>query len=292
MGDYDAQIEDEYSSLFRYCKSRQDSIAIISDLFETRYLIEGKVMKMRSLRDSILNTFKNIPALSSTQNTIFALGELLDLGKRKEVSDIITNIENEYNFSMEDLAQSTEEINSSHQATFNIDNLKTYIGLFTYTHESFQHNYKEDIKIYLDFIKKLESAYGAGVNILGGRGGYLLRAKLEALDNNYDNAIGILEENKIKSRELVYFLTLGRYYHHQKKYTKAEENFNVVLKRNPINPKGHYYAALLYYDWGKTEKANEYLNKALKVWKNADADYIFSNMAKATAQEWGIKDLP
>ena len=71
---------------------------------------------------------------------------------------------------MENLAKSTEEMNSSHQSTFNIDNLKTYIGLFTYTHESFQHNYKEDIKIYLDFIKKLESAYGAGVNILGGKG--------------------------------------------------------------------------------------------------------------------------
>ena len=52
-----------------------------------------------------------------------------------------------------------------------------------------------------------------------------------------------------------------------------------MIKRSPINPKAHYYAALLYYDWGKTEKANEYLNKALEVWKNADEDYIFLNMA-------------
>ena len=89
----------------------------------------------------------------------------------------------------------------------------------------------------------------------------------------------------------MYFLTLGRYYHHQKKYAKAEENFNTMLKRSPINPKGHYYAALLYYDWGKTEKAKEYLNKALEVWKNADENYIFSNMAKTTAQKWGVEDL-
>ena len=82
------------------------------------------------------------------------------------------------------------------------------------------------------------------------------------------------------------------FYHHQKKYTEAEENFNIVLKRNPINPKTHYYAALLYYDWRETEKANEYLNKALEVWKDADEDYIYSNMAKTTAQEWGVEDIP
>ena len=90
----------------------------------------------------------------------------------------------------------------------------------------------------------------------------------------------------------MYFLTLGRYYYQQKKYPEAEENFNIVLKRSPTNPKAYYYGALLYYDWGKTEKAKKYLNKSLEVWKNADEDYIYSNMAKTTAQEWGMKDLP
>ena len=288
MGDYDDQIEDKYSSLFRYCKSRQDSITIISHLFGTHYLIEGKVTKMRSLRDSILNTFKNITALSRTFTTIFTLGELLDIGEKAEVLDIITNIENEYSFSMENLAKSTVEMNSSTQSTISIDYLRVYIGLMTYTHESFQKNYKEDIKIYLDFAEKIHSIYDQ--QFLG-ENRYLLKAKLEILDNNYDNAIAILEENKIKSRELVYFLTLGRYYHHQKKYTEAEENFNIILKRNPINSKAHYYAALLYYDWGETEKAKEYLNKALEVWKNADENYIYSNMAKTTAQEWNIEIL-
>jgi len=290
MGDYDNQIENEFSSLFRYCKSRQDSVTIISSLFGTLYPLEGKINKMRSLRDSILNTFKNTPTLFRIRSTIFTLGELLDLGEKAEVLDIITNIENEYNFSMENLAKSTEEMNSSHQSTFNIDNLRIYIGVMIYTHESFQNNYKEDIKTYLAFVEKIESAYGAGKFL--GQYGYLLKAKLAVLDNNYDTAIAILEENNIKSRELDYFLTLGRYYHHQKKYAKAEENFNIILKRSPINPKGHYYAALLYSDWGKTEKAKEYLNKALEVWKNADENYIYSNMAKATAQKWGAEDLP
>jgi tetratricopeptide (TPR) repeat protein len=244
---------------------------------------------MRSLRDSILNTFPNIPDLQRTHIDIYTLGELLDLGEKAEVLNIITNIENEYNFSMKNLAKSIQGMNASSQSTMSVDNLRTYIGLFTYTHESFQNNYKEDINIYLDFIKKLESAYGVG-DVLAGDG-YLLRAKLEALNNNYDTAITILEENNIKSREPLYFLTLGKYYHHQKKYAKAEENFNVVLKRNPINPKGHYYAALLYYDWGKKEKAREYLNKALEIWKNADENYMYSNMAKATAQAWKAEIL-
>ena len=288
MGDYDNQIENEFYGLFKYCKSRQDSITIFRDLFGTFYLLEGRVNKMRFLRDSLLNTFKNIPTLESTYTTIHTLGELLDIGKRKEVSDIITHIENEFHFNMDSISKSEEKMNSKpSQSTLSIDNLKAKIGFFVYIHESSQN--KEDLRIYLDFIDKLESAYGVG-DILG-ENSYLLRAKLESLDNNYDNAIAILEENKIKSRDLVYFQTLGRYYHHQKKYTEAEENFNIVLKRSPINPKAYYYGALLYYDWGKTEKANEYLNKALKVWKDADADYIFSNMAKTTAQEWGIKDI-
>ncbi len=117
MGDYDNQIENEYSNLFRYCKSRQDSITIFRDLFGTLYLLEGRVNKMRFLRDSLLNTFKNIPTLESTYTTIHTLGELLDIGKRKEVSDIITNIENEYNFSMTNLAKSIEEMKSSNQST-------------------------------------------------------------------------------------------------------------------------------------------------------------------------------
>ena len=288
MGNYDNQIENESFRLYKYCKTRDDSISVMR-LLGTSYLIEGKVKKMRSLRDSIFNTFKNISALSITKNTIQTLGELLDLGEKAEVLDIITNIENEYNFSMENLAKITEEMNSSHQSTFNIDVLRKTIGLEIFTHEIFQNNYKEDIKIYLAFIKKLQSIYGNG-NFLG-ENGYLLKAKLEVLNNKYDTAITILEENNIKSREPLYFLTLAKYYHHQKKYAKAEENFNVVLKRNPINPKGHYYAALLYYDWGKTEKANEYLNKALEVWEDADTDYIFSNMAKATAKEWNIEIL-
>ena len=41
----------------------------------------------------------------------------------------------------------------------------------------------------------------------------------------------------------------------------------------------------------KKEKAREHLNKVLEIWKDADADYIFSNMAKATAQEWKIEIL-
>ena len=117
----------------------------------------------------------------------------------------------------------------------------------------------------------------------------ILEAKCEVLNNNYDTAIAILEENNIKSRELGYFLTLGRYYHHQKKYSEAEENFNIMLKRSPINPKAHYYAALLYHDWGKMDKAKEYLSFALDIWKDADKDFVRSNMAKEKAQEWNLE---
>ena len=78
----------------------------------------------------------------------------------------------------------------------------------------------------------------------------------------------------------------ARYYQKIGNYKKAEENFKPILKRYPYNPYYNYYAALLYHEWGKQEKAEEHLKITLDIWKDADDDYIFSNMAKATAQEW------
>ena len=288
MGDYKTK-EKEYYSLFQYCKSGSDSTNVIS-LFQELYTLEGKISKTQTLRDSINRTFSTNNALQDAYSTIRNFDKLLDLGKRKEVFDIISNLEKEFNFSMDSLSKAIAQTQeASGQSTRNIDGLKFRTGKIIYMHESFQNLYKEDIKVYIDFTANLGNAY-ALTNILG-EAEFLLKAKLEMLNNNYENAISILEENKTQSRKLIYFLTLGRYYHHQKKYAEAEENFNIILKRNPINPKGHYYAALLYYDWGKKEKAIEYLNKALEVWKDADADYIFSNIAKATAQEWNIEIL-
>ena len=40
------------------------------------------------------------------------------------------------------------------------------------------------------------------------------------------------------------------------------------------------------------EKAEKHLRITSDIWKDADEDYIFSNMAKATAQEWGIENIP
>lgn len=53
----------------------------------------------------------------------------------------------------------------------------------------------------------------------------------------------------------------------------------------------HYYAALLYHQWGKQEKAEEHLIFSLETWKDADDDYIFSNKVKEAAQEWNIEIL-
>ena len=78
----------------------------------------------RTSLDSILNTFPNIPDLQRTYITIWALGELLDIGEKAEVLEIITNIENEYNFSMGNLAKSIEEMKSSNQSTISIDKIK------------------------------------------------------------------------------------------------------------------------------------------------------------------------
>ena len=65
-----------------------------------------------------------------------------------------------------------------------------------------------------------------------------------------------------------------------KDYGKAEAHLKKALRRKPFNPKTLYELALVYADDGETEKALLHLQKAVKVWENADADYKYAAQAK------------
>jgi class 3 adenylate cyclase/tetratricopeptide (TPR) repeat protein len=54
---------------------------------------------------------------------------------------------------------------------------------------------------------------------------------------------------------------------------KAKKSIEIALKHYPWDPKSNYEAALLYLELNDHQKAGEYLNKALEIWKNADANY-------------------
>ena len=113
-----------------------------------------------------------------------------------------------------------------------------------------------------------------------------IEAKLLAFQDKYNEAIELLEKHKSIDSYRAYRLQLARYYQKIGNYKKAEENFKLILKKSPYDAYYNYYAALLYYDWNKKEKAKKHLDISLDIWKDADKDYIFSNMAKETEKEW------
>ncbi len=54
---------------------------------------------------------------------------------------------------------------------------------------------------------------------------------------------------------------------------KAKKSIEAAQKHNPWDPKSNFEAALLYMELNDKQKAREYLDKALEVWKNADTIY-------------------
>jgi tetratricopeptide (TPR) repeat protein len=79
---------------------------------------------------------------------------------------------------------------------------------------------------------------------------------------------------------------IGRCYRKLKEHEKAEKSLQEVLKIEPFNPKFNYEIALVYWDWGRKEKALEYLNRTLYVWEDADPDYKPAQKARDKLTEW------
>jgi tetratricopeptide (TPR) repeat protein len=59
---------------------------------------------------------------------------------------------------------------------------------------------------------------------------------------------------------------------------------NQTFKIIPRHPKALYQLALVYLDQGDILKARLYLNRALKIWENADPEFLPAQQARKTLQ--------
>ena len=71
-----------------------------------------------------------------------------------------------------------------------------------------------------------------------------------------------------------------------KKFKEAEEHLQKVLKKFPFDPEVHYEIAVVYWDWGKKDRALEHLKITLDVWKDADREYKPAIKAREKFEEW------
>ena len=63
-------------------------------------------------------------------------------------------------------------------------------------------------------------------------------------------------------------------------YKKAEEHFQKIIDLHPFWPEELYEFGLVYYEWGKYDKALEYFNRAQAIWEHADPEYTPAAMLR------------
>jgi tetratricopeptide (TPR) repeat protein/TolB-like protein len=116
---------------------------------------------------------------------------------------------------------------------------------------------------------------------------FFAQGRINEIRGEYEQAI--LDYQKSLELAPTEFMTLegiGRCQRKLKVYEKAEKSLQDALKIRPFNPKFNYEIALVYWDWGKEEKALEHLNRALYVWEDADPDYTPAQKARDKLAEW------
>jgi tetratricopeptide (TPR) repeat protein len=103
---------------------------------------------------------------------------------------------------------------------------------------------------------------------------FYARARLYELKGEYDHAIReytkVLEFQPV-SKDMHYHI--GRCFRKQKEFREAEDHLLEILGVHPFKPDELYELGLVYAEWGKEEKALEYLNRAVSVWEEADPEY-------------------
>ena len=102
----------------------------------------------------------------------------------------------------------------------------------------------------------------------------LARGKLHEIKGEYD--LAIQQYAKVQNlgpatKSMHYYL--GRCCRLQKDYKKAEEHMQEILAIHPYWPEEIFEMGLVYADWGKNDRALEYLRKAQSIWEEADPDY-------------------
>lgn len=265
-----------YYDLFSYCITKKDSLDIFYMLSDF-YQLNGQISKAESLHDS-LYLFNDKKKISDSISELLniRLHMLLDVGKTNDVLSILSQLEKKYHFDLDSLTK-VNKLNANKEIMLTIDNVKSTLGII-YIHESINSDYESYIKSYIDYI---ENYYENNYNNKIGELKFLLQAKIEIFNNNYQNAIAILETNQNGESTINYLRTLARYLHAEGNFIQSKNHFNLLLKKHPNDPKTHYFKALLLNDMGESEQAIYHLDYASKAWEDADENYIFSNMLKA-----------
>jgi len=118
------------------------------------------------------------------------------------------------------------------------------------------------------------------------------RGKIYEIKGDYETAIQHYKKYlEGEPTSLAMNFHLGRCYRMNRDFRKAEEHFQKIIDLHPFWPEELYEFGLVYAEWGKPEKALEYLRRAQNIWADADSIYkpARQNMEKIAEMEAQVR---
>ena len=262
-GNYEKAFEQYYETL-KLCKTPEDKVSIYGKLYAL-YELKGELNKSI---EYLLLRFEEIekfnPELQVLIDKLFHMDVYVKAGKKDEAFQIVQTIESQL------------------QPPYDKFAMLSYFLIYIELADTANTDKAEKA------LNEFEQAYNTGkIPLSTLRGFKYMHGRINEMRANYEEAIiNYKDELEEDPTDVNVNVAIGRSYRKLKQFPEAEEFLNKCLKILPFNPKANYEMALIYKDMGEREKALEYLNIALDIWKDADPIFERAQLAKAKLAEW------
>ncbi len=264
-------LNNDYYFLFDLAKSKNDTLDIFNS-YVTNNLFNNNLDSIEILKDKLnVELNRGQGYYDYIENIQQFYPYLLNLGISNIVYEDISKIENHFNFKFNSLDIDFNQPSYSSNISLTTDNLIIQIGIVL---AKFDLLTKTNLIDLIAFCKNRTELYSTDVTF-----GYiyLLEAKLSALNNDYKNAISILENNSniihIKNISVTeYLFLLADLYYLDNDCNKSEVIFSKLLTLNPMNPKYLYHSALTHVQCSKFDIAKQKLQRAMNILSNSKSN--------------------
>ncbi len=245
---------EQYLELLENCKTINDSCKVyeaLSNFFEILGQSTKSLYYHRKFEDGI-EKFEN--PLTYMVNRLFNIDKYVQAGRANDAFSIL------------------KELGTKFQPP--IDKVVAFGYMFYYI----EVDSAENAETYVPQAKDLSISFGEEIllsNI------YYAEGRINELKGNYEKALeSYTKYHKNQPLEIGVHRLMARCQRKLGDLDDAEKNILIALKHRPSYPKINFEAALLYKAKDKPGKSNEYLQRALQTWKDADESFSPAKLAR------------
>jgi len=252
--------EKMYQNVLEISKTPQDKISAYSAL-AAFYEIKGQVRKSLEYVDLYLTESAKVqPPFFVLLNRIEFLDRYIKVGQEQIAIDTVKEFEA--------------------QAKSPFDKMVPLVYLALYVELEDAEKAEKEIEGVEMFMQTFQlEMFRSGV--------FEAKGNVDELKGDYEKAIlNYRKTLELTPTDTMINKEIGRSYGKMKKFKEAEEHLQKVLKKFPFDPEVHYEIAVVYWDWGKKDRALEHLKITLDVWKDADREYKPAIKAREKFEEW------